>query len=158
MNDTGHIERRFGNVPVVLEFCFEPVRIKFRSKLEARYANYLQRLKELHHILGWWYEPIKLNFPPEGKPPYEWTPDFWVLTDAGQLELHETKGLVSQKDVHKFKRVRENYSHISLMVMIFARPTSSKPRVKAAISEWADIRYAEPLFKSMFGNIKACVQ
>lgn len=153
-----HIQRRFGNQSVTLEFTREPVQYRFRSKLEARYANYLERLRELHHILGWWYEPIKLSFPPDGKPPYEWTPDFWVLTDAGQVEIHETKGCVFQKDVHKLRRVRENYPQISHMVMIFAAEDSRKPRVKAAISQWAEIWYAAPLFKKMFGNTKACVQ
>ena len=85
-------QRKFGNQPVTLRFDQEPRTYSFKSKLEARYANYLERLREVGQILGWWYEPLTLRFP-EGLP-QEWTPDFLVLLPDGTVELHETKGYI----------------------------------------------------------------
>lgn len=153
---TNHVERKFGNQPVTLEFTRQPQRIKFRSKLEARYANLLERQRELGQILGWWYEPRKMEFPEETSPT-EWTVDFLVLTVEWTLEIHECKGMVFEKDAEKFRRAKAHGPRIDKMVMIFAQERNDKPRVKAAISRWAEIRYANPVFKAMFGNVKAGV-
>ncbi|MCE5324919.1 MAG: hypothetical protein LLG01_00745 [Planctomycetaceae bacterium] len=154
--NANHVQRKFGNQPVTLEFDLGKITYHFRSKLEARYANYLERMREIGQILGWWYEPFTLRFA-EGLPA-EWTPDFLVLMPGGELELHETKGYIEQKDVHKFRRVRQNYSGFDKIVCVFAAESAKRPRVKAAASQWAEIRYANPLFKQVFGSTKACVE
>lgn len=152
------VTQKFGNVPVTLQFDMEPRVITFRSKLEARYANYLERLREMGQILGWWYEPIKLLFPAYETSPREWTFDFLVLTASGATEIHECKGMCSKDDATKLARTKEAYDGFDQMVMIFAAPSKQKPRVKAAILQWAEIKYANELFRQMFGNAKAGVE
>ena len=150
---------KYGNVPVALEFDLGRPIIHFRSKLEARYANYLERLREVGTIMGWWYEPPtgKLRFPE--CLPAEWLPDFYVLTSDWNLEIHETKGLISQKDIHKFRRAIEIEvaANISKIVLIFARESKKQPQLKARAAQWVEIRYADVLFKQVFGSSKAGV-
>ena len=149
-----HVNRKYGNIPVSLAFDLGTVSITFRSKLEARYANYLERLRELGQILGWWYEqtlPL-----PSHQDPDHWKPDFLVLHPGAKLEIHECKGMVEQDDVHKLKWTKADYPDIPLF-LVFARPSADKPRVKAAASQWATILYADDLFRTLFGSTKAGV-
>jgi len=155
--NANHVQRKYGNVHVTLEFEFGSRTITFKSKLEARYANYLERLRELGGILGWWYEPVRLEFPDKTVSPKEYTPDFLVLTDGGEVELHECKGLIAQKDVHKLAQTRKHFPSFRKLVLVFAARSKSKPRIKAMASEYAEIRYANPLFKQLFGSTKAYV-
>jgi hypothetical protein len=156
--NANHVARKFKNKPVTLQFTFEPVTYNFRSKLESRYANYLERLRELGQILGWWYEKIKLEFPDYETSPKEWTPDFLVLLPSAELEIHECKGYCEQKDAKKLARTKEQYDGFDKMVMIFARENKSRPRVKASVARWAEIRYADSLFRQVFGNTKCGVE
>ncbi len=149
-----HVERKFGNVPVTLEFDLGTRTITFRSKLESRYANYLERLREIGEVLGWWYEQV-LPLPSHQDPDH-WKPDFLVLRPGLHLEIHECKGIVEQDDVHKLKWTQTDYPSIPLF-LIFAKQSKDKPQVKARASQWATILYADVLFKQMFGSSKAGV-
>lgn len=64
----------------------------YRSKTEARYAQYLSLLSDARQIRGWEYEPItfKLGFDTR------YTPDFLVTTNDG-FEFHEVKGVKDGK-------------------------------------------------------------
>lgn len=58
------------------------------NKLEAMYAEELNRRKAAGEIVAWWYEGITFKLAPDCR----YTPDFLVQLDNGELELHETKG------------------------------------------------------------------
>lgn len=149
-----HVERKFGNQPVTLCFEFGTKTITFRSKLEARYANYLERLREIGEILWWTYEPTLLIR--SHQDPDHWKPDFLVWRADATVELHECKGPIEQDDVHKLKWTRSDYPEMP-MFLIFAKPSKDKPNVKAAASQWAEIKYADQLFRQVFGSTKAGV-
>jgi hypothetical protein len=58
------------------------------TKLEERYSERLELLKETGEILRWDYEPAKLRL---AKGTW-YTPDFRVITKNNYIEYHETKG------------------------------------------------------------------
>ena len=61
------------------------------NKLEAAFAQHLQRLQQAGEILYWLFEPMKLNLTGSG-----WlctyTPDFLAVAADGTMELYEVKG------------------------------------------------------------------
>lgn len=61
---------------------------RFRSKLEARYADYLNLIKAAGEITNWEYEPDRLELAHRTT----YTPDFKLTYPDGHIEYHETKG------------------------------------------------------------------
>jgi hypothetical protein len=57
------------------------------TKLERRYADWLEHLRIAGEIRGWWYEPLRLILAPKTT----YCPDFMILHHGGALELHEVK-------------------------------------------------------------------
>lgn len=58
------------------------------NSLETKYANYLETLKNDGEILWWAYEGIRLRLAKNTT----YTPDFFVMTKDGELQVWETKG------------------------------------------------------------------
>jgi hypothetical protein len=56
--------------------------------LESRYAEYLENKKQIGEIVWYAYEPIKFNLAKLST----YTPDFLVLTNDNELQVHEVKG------------------------------------------------------------------
>lgn len=82
---------KFGNIPTSLSFPGKN-EVKFKSKLEANWALYLQFLKDAQEIIDWEYEPERLVFEGETQNPRTWTPDFYVYELDGSETIHECKG------------------------------------------------------------------
>lgn len=57
------------------------------NKTEARYAEYLERMKMAGKIIEWRFEPFNLRLAPNTY----YRPDFLVVTEK-QMEVHEVKG------------------------------------------------------------------
>ena len=112
--DPLHIDGRVGfDVATVMRAIQShiPARIavpKFRSKLEARFAGYLETLLHCGEILSWYYEPVKLRLGPR-----TWyTPDFATIPFPGipgNLLLYEVKGYMWSRDSVRLKVAREIY-------------------------------------------------
>ncbi len=58
------------------------------NRLEAAYALHLTMLKNQGDVIWFEYEPMKLRLADNTY----LTPDFLVLTNDGELQIHETKG------------------------------------------------------------------
>jgi hypothetical protein len=100
----------------------------FRSKLEYRYAVYLELLKQQGHIEEWEYEPqhMKIEFE-HGRIGNKRTylPDFTVLYPGEEVwEIHETKGRFQPLDYKKLLKYSE--MHGNPIVLIFASLTDCK--------------------------------
>lgn len=65
-----------------------PASPRYRSKLEAAYAQQLEAQQFSKEITAWWYEPLNLRLP--GKRNF-YKPDFLVLAGDG-LTFYEVKG------------------------------------------------------------------
>ena len=71
----------------------------YKTKLENRYADYLELLKRAGEILGWWYESVNLKIGPGA-----WVHlDFLVWAKDGVLELRETKGYKERAGMVRLK-------------------------------------------------------
>ncbi|KKM86001.1 hypothetical protein LCGC14_1283330 [marine sediment metagenome] len=99
----------------------------FRSKLEYRYAVYLQLLEEQGLIEKWVYEPqdMALEFQ-HGR--YgnirKYLPDFGVCDNEDFWEIHETKGFFKSIDYTKLKKYSELMDYP--VTLIFANLANTK--------------------------------
>ncbi len=81
----------------------------FRSKLEAKWARYLQFLKQNGHILDWQYESHRFQFHDVETAPVGYTPDFLVFKTDGTAVWQELKGYLESQDATKYRRMHEQY-------------------------------------------------
>lgn len=107
----------------------------FKSKLEHRYARYLQLLKESKYIRDWWYEKKRFEFPERKRGSREYTVDFTTQMPDGSTEYHETKGHFEDKDVAKAHCVQRWYpdARITLVLQSIPGRKSKKDNLKARI-------------------------
>jgi hypothetical protein len=141
-NTYGHVQRITRQVGDKL--------ITFRSKLEYRYAVWLQLQKELGFIQNWWYESEALELRTRifnNKKIY--LPDFIVLNNEDVYELHETKGFFSQKDKSKMKLAAEQYENP--IVLIFDNMPESS-RVKSKREQIERVENLKPFLKRVIYN------
>lgn len=121
----------------------------FRSKLEYRWAQYLQLLLKSREIKGWRYEPFAYTFPGETKGVVQYTPDFVVYENDGPETIHETKGWLIGKDNTKFKRMQKHYPDIKIW-LVMAKKDSAKKRVNRyrTVQKYVErIVYADKIFR-----------
>ena len=103
--------------------------VTFKAKFEFRYAQYLDTLKGLGEIVDWDYEGLlsrcpfsTFYFKDVKTAPVQYTPDFWVLWKDEAVEYHETKGYLGSYDITKYRRMKEQYPRIRLVVLFMRRP------------------------------------
>ena len=75
-----------------------PVRDRFRSNTERRYAAVLETHKRAGDIDEWYYEPMKLRLAEK----CFYSPDF-LIRRADNLEIHEVKGFIREDSIVKLK-------------------------------------------------------
>ena len=110
MSNFGHVERVTQEVGG--KTC------TFRSKLEYRWAVWLQLQKEQGLIMEWWYEDEILELESEKfKDPIRYIPDFTIQTENG-FEFHETKGWFTAPSATKIKLAATQYENP--ITLIFA--------------------------------------
>lgn len=93
----------------------------FRSKLEYRYARYLEILKTNGYIVEWKYEPFRYAFPNETTGAKVYTPDFLVAY-GDRYEIHETKGYLAGTDITKFRRMQKYYPTVPIVLIMQSIP------------------------------------
>ncbi len=133
------MSNKYGAQPVTAQVGEQTC--NFRSKLEYRYAVYLQTLKESGHIKDWEYEPLHMAIEfQHGRynNTRKYLPDFVVLNNDDISEIHECKGFFAGLDYTKLKKYSE--MHGNPIVLIFARLTNCK-------SSGAQFRRAERISK-----------
>ncbi len=109
--------------------------IKFRSKLEYRWANYLEFLKLAGEIKDWAYESHTFHFDNIGV--VSWLIDFTIRNNDDTFEYHECKGHFEKRDVDKLKCLFKERPEVKV-TYIFA----SKP--KLSVIKWGYLnRYCE---------------
>ncbi len=88
-------------------FCARGTRRKpgVMNKLEASYAQELERRKMEGEIEWWAYEAVTLKLADRCR----YTPDFLVLLANGELECHETKGFMRDDARVKLKVAAEQF-------------------------------------------------
>ncbi len=126
---------------------------KFRSKLECRWAQYLQFLKESDVILDWRYEQTTFFFPNETIGAKKFLVDFDILNKDWTLEYHETKGWLQGKDVTKFKRVAKYRPEVKIVLIMSGKAKKDANRLRQ-IDKYADrIIFAPEIFRQIKGVV-----
>ena len=120
------ITYKYGNVPV--NTIINGRRIKFKSKLEYRWAQHHEFMRQLGEITDWFYEFHTFRDFPENQPVKEYTPDFLVRLQDNSFEYHETKGKLSGFDIKKFKLVLMERPYVKLIVIFWGSPKISADR------------------------------
>jgi len=113
---------KFGNQPITAtvngRLCH------FKSKLEYRWAQYLDFLKTIGEIKDFFYEFHTFRFSDDCKVK-EYTPDFLVRLNDNEFEYHETKGMLSGYDTQKFKAVWDERPYVKIVIIFAAKPKIS---------------------------------
>ncbi len=125
---------------------------KFKSKLEYRYAQYLEILKHCDEIVDWEYEPQRFVFEGVERGATGYTPDFKItLRKYGMLyvEYHECKGWLTGVDVTKFRRLQELDENITLDLIMMSPDKKRVNRYKAAHKYVRQIIYMRSTFNKL---------
>ena len=93
------IIRNFNNEPQYV--VIDGRQFHFRSKLEYRWALYLQLLKNAGEIQDWFFEETEFVFEGETRGAKVWLMDFDVLTTEDKWEYYECKGWPEGRDITK---------------------------------------------------------
>ena len=106
----------------------------FGCKLEYRFAQWLNFLKDVGYIREWDYENEDCKFFFEnveyGSPKY--TIDFVVYHHDDRKEYYETKGELQGPHVTKFRRLREQQPDIVINLAVMTIPKKHRGRFVSA--------------------------
>ncbi len=145
---------------------------KFKSKQEHKWAQYLERLKELNTIIDWWYEPRQFEFKERFRRRRVYTPDFLVeeklegivfdhstsksttfqiASDETVKVWHEVKTSLRQVDVVRFKYLAADYPNEKIILVLNdgTKNIEQMRRKENALRYVERIVYAGPIFRKM---------
>ena len=121
---------------------------KFKSKVEYRWAQYLQKLLYLDAIEIWLYEPTVFEFGERWRVRKQYTSDFLVKED-GQECYHEVKTSLRQKDVTRFRCLHIDYPDVKIVLVIFGPENTrnaNQNRLRSNARRYVErIVFAKPL-------------
>lgn len=120
--DEPPIRRKYGNVLVTAVLGNET--FHFKSKLEYRWAQYLEFLKLAGEIKSWQYEADTFTFVGVYKLRC-WTPDFRVFNNDREYRYFETKGVLLGIDIKKCKALFDQYPEVKLTFVFWTKPKIS---------------------------------
>ena len=146
-----NFKSKYGNEPC--HVTIDGREFNFKSKLEYRYAQYLELLREQGHYESWDYEPDVFTFEDEVRGAKIYTPDFRIITDKGNIETHECKGLLSGSDVTKFKRMAKYYPKVDITLVFMKSDKRQANRIRTAMKYVRDVKYIGPTLRKLGGLI-----
>jgi hypothetical protein len=102
----------------------------FRSKLEYRWAIYLQVLKKQGHIKSWDYETLLFDFQGYGYTtgPFMYRPDFIVAENDGTVVIQECKGYHDAQTNSKLRRAAQHYPQYEYELVLQRIPKRNKTK------------------------------
>lgn len=126
----------------------------FKSQIERKWADYLETILKLDVIGGWKYEPTTFECGSKNRKERIYTPDFGVLEAECGYVFHETKTSLRQKDISRFKWLRQAHPDIKIVLVLPRLPKSGKQLILVdKARKYVDrVLAANPLFKEF--NIK----
>lgn len=142
---------KFGNKPC--HVMIGDREFHFKSKLEYRYAQYLEILRKQGYYTSWDYEPEVFAFEDETRGAKIYTPDFRIVTNKENIEIHECKGHLSGSDVTKFKRMAKYYPKVDITLVFMRSEKRQANRIRAAMKFVRDVKYIGPTLTGLKGLI-----
>jgi hypothetical protein len=112
----------------------------FRSKMEYRFALYLEFMKKQRIIVRWEHEPKTFWFEGIKRGCVSYKPDFAVYPDEEDpIEVHwyEVKGYMDKRSLTKIKRFRKYFPNDTLIVINAAWFRRNSKKLKGLVPGWA---------------------
>lgn len=124
----------------------------FKSKIEYRYAQYLQKLLELGAIDFWGYENKTFEFAERYRKRSIYTPDFEVHeTHCGHklISWHEVKTSLRQNDIRRFKLMAADYPMEEMVLVLpYCSHNTKQSRLRGNAQKYVRrIFYCDPYFR-----------
>lgn len=130
----------------------------FKSKLEYRWALYLEFLLQTGEIAHWDYEPEIFLFANEKTAPVQYTPDFKVTAKNGGIVWQECKGYHNGQTNTKLRRMAKHYPDVMMELVLQSvstqRCTAIAGRQRVASKYVRRIIDASVIFRQLKGVIK----
>ena len=108
----------------------------YRSKWEANYARYLQKMKENGDIHDWEHEPKTFWFEKIKRGVRSYLPDFRVDRTRATHYYVEVKGYYDQRSRTKIKRLRKYYPEETLFVIDASWFKEHGKNIRLIIPDW----------------------
>lgn len=108
----------------------------FRSKMEYRFACYLEWLRKTKNITSWEYEPKTFWFDEIKRGTVSYKPDFEVVNLDLSRYWVEVKGYMDKRSLTKIKRFRKYFPNETLIVIDSKWFKSNSKNLKGLIPQW----------------------
>lgn len=89
----------------------------YRSRWEANYARFLEKLRTDGLIKSWLHEPKTFWFDGIKRGCMSYLPDFEVIENSGKFVYHEVKGWMDDRSKTKIKRMAKYHPKTELIVI-----------------------------------------
>ena len=123
---------------------------RFKSKVEYRWAQYLDMMYNLGAIQYWEYEPTTFEFGERWRKRRQYTPDFLVKEDGDEY-YYEIKCALRQTDITRFRCLHNDFPDERIILVIFGPEntrSAKKMRLRANANKYVERTiYANPLLK-----------
>lgn len=125
---------------------------KFKSLIEYRWAQYLQRLLEVGAITFWDYETTVFEFNERYRKRQQYTPDFVVHEKHQRLKeksYHEIKTSLRQTDIRRFRLMHQDFPKENMVLVLpYCSKSFNQSRLRGNALKYVNrIVYANPLFR-----------
>lgn len=110
--------------------------IYFRSRWEANYARYLNRLKLLGEIRDWAHEPETFWFLKIQRGVRSYKPDFRVEMMDGSHHYVEVKGYMDPRSRTKLKRMRIHHPKVDVRLVDEAAYKLLEKEIGPLVTNW----------------------
>jgi hypothetical protein len=108
----------------------------YRSKWEANYARYLQKLKAENAIFDWLHEPKTFWFENIKRGVRSYLPDFQVFKSPDSWYWVEVKGYEDARSKTKIKRLRKYYPHETIFLVSASWFRENTKNIRLIIRDW----------------------
>ena len=118
--------------------------VRLDSNYEYNYAQYLDYLMKNKKITYWFRNttrlPLSKHIKCRDRVLKTYTPDFWIITNNGKLELHEVKGWMNDRSKKILSQIKRDYKNLKLIVIDKNEMLRLQNKYKTIINDWVVIR------------------
>ncbi len=110
----------------------------FRSRWEANYARYLEKLKVEGKITDWLHEPQTFWFEKIKRGMVTYLPDFKIINLDGSHEWHEVKGWMDSRSKTKIRRFNKYFPLEKLVIIDTKWYKNNEESLSKLIDDWEE--------------------
>lgn len=123
----------------------------YKSQIERKWAEYLQKLKDLGAIIDWFYEPKTFEFTERFRHKRIYTLDFSVTEEERHkitTVYHEVKTSLRQTDIRRFRYMAMDYPDVRMVLVLpYCAKNTNQARLRGNALRYCErIVYCNALF------------